>query len=186
MILIGLGSNLALDGYQRAEIFASAISMITERCARPRVSRLYASDSWPDPSAPPYLNAVACLEEGPEALVLLNMLLDIERTFGRTRSEQNAPRTLDLDIVDYAGVVSLPGANPILPHPRAHERRFVLEPVRDLEADWRHPASGARIKDLIDAAPQGGTRVVAEHWLEFKGSSAKLLPHLHNHDSICI
>jgi 2-amino-4-hydroxy-6-hydroxymethyldihydropteridine diphosphokinase len=61
-----------------------------------------------------------------------------ERQFGRVRGEPNAPRILDLDILDYQGEV-MNATSLVLPHPRLHERRFVLMPIAEIAPDWRHP-----------------------------------------------
>ena len=109
----------------------------------------YASKAWPDPTDTDFINAVACIETdlGPEAL--LARLHDIEGRFGRERRVPNAPRTLDLDIIDFGGRISRPGENPILPHPRMSARAFVLLPLAEIAPDWRHPVSGRAIGDLI-------------------------------------
>jgi 2-amino-4-hydroxy-6-hydroxymethyldihydropteridine diphosphokinase len=72
--------------------------------------------------------------------------------FGRTITRRNAPRTLDLDLLDYNGLVEA-GA-PILPHPRLQERAFVLVPLLDVAPDWRHPVSGLSVSTLIAALPR--------------------------------
>src|SRR5262249_28385470 len=82
---------------------------------------------------------------------LLQILHGIESQFGRERSERNAPRTLDLDLIDYAG--RMQGGELQLPHPRAHERGFVLLPLKDVAPDWRHPILGKTVSELIEALP---------------------------------
>jgi 2-amino-4-hydroxy-6-hydroxymethyldihydropteridine diphosphokinase len=69
---------------------------------------------------------------------LLNALQATERQFGRVRGEPNAPRILDLDILDYQGEV-MDTTSLVLPHPRLHERRFVLIPIAEIAPDWRRP-----------------------------------------------
>jgi 2-amino-4-hydroxy-6-hydroxymethyldihydropteridine diphosphokinase len=72
------------------------------------------------------------------------------------RGAPNAARTLDLDIIDCNGAirdVGPDGAGPVLPHPRAHERAFVLLPLRDLAPEWRHPTLGRRVAELVAALP---------------------------------
>jgi 2-amino-4-hydroxy-6-hydroxymethyldihydropteridine diphosphokinase len=82
---------------------------------------------------------------------LLKALHDIEAEFGRIREKQNAPRTLDLDLLDYDGRIE--AGPPELPHPRLIERAFVLLPLRDVAPDWRHPATGLPVSHLITAIP---------------------------------
>jgi 2-amino-4-hydroxy-6-hydroxymethyldihydropteridine diphosphokinase len=69
---------------------------------------------------------------------LLTVLQATERQFGRVRGEPNAPRILDLDILDYQGKM-MNATSLVLPHPRLHERRFVLMPIAEIAPDWRHP-----------------------------------------------
>ena len=71
--------------------------------------------------------------------------------FGRVRRERDEPRVVDLDILDYDGEVR--AGRPVLPHPRMHERSFVLMPLREVAPDWRHPVSGAALPVLIAALP---------------------------------
>ncbi len=93
---------------------------------------------------------------------LLSALQTIEQAAGRARGAPNAPRTLDLDIIDMGpgapgdpvgGGLVRAAPDPILPHPRAHLRAFVLHPLRDVAPRWRHPASGITVQRLIDALP---------------------------------
>ena len=96
---------------------------------------------------PSYLNAAAVGETALSARALLHALLDTERQFGRERPYVNAPRTLDLDLILYGdGVISEPGL--VVPHPRFRERRFVLEPLAEIAADWIDPVSLATVKEL--------------------------------------
>jgi 2-amino-4-hydroxy-6-hydroxymethyldihydropteridine diphosphokinase len=89
----------------------------------------------------------------------MHALLGLEAGFGRRRGTPNAPRTLDLDLIAYGRiVVDEPGL--ILPHPRAHQRRFVMAPLAEIAPEWVHPLLGVAARDLAlealtgaDAAP---------------------------------
>ena len=96
------------------------------------------------------MNLCLEIETQLSAADLLSKLHYTEDQFGRLRSERNAPRTLDLDVVDFDGVVQNdPGNAPILPHPRAAERAFVLLPLQDIAPRWVDPKSHRVISDLI-------------------------------------
>jgi 2-amino-4-hydroxy-6-hydroxymethyldihydropteridine diphosphokinase len=85
----------------------------------------------------------------------MTLLHKVETRFGRTRSVPNAPRPLDLDILDYAGQVH---EGPVtLPHPRLQERRFVLEPLQHVAPHWRHPVSEQDASALLKALQTGGS-----------------------------
>jgi 2-amino-4-hydroxy-6-hydroxymethyldihydropteridine diphosphokinase len=117
-------------------------------------SRLYRSKAWPDPADPEFVNAAISVDTALPAAALLARLHQLEAAFGRERGRINAPRTLDLDIVDYGGTISAPGDTPMLPHPRLADRVFVLLPLMDIVPDWRHPATGAAVGDLVAALPR--------------------------------
>lgn len=119
------------------------------------VSRLYRSPAWPDPSDPPFINAVALVETDLSPAALLAAFHTVEAGFGRRRERKNAPRTLDIDLIDYEGVIRTAddGSGPILPHPRAARRDFVLAPLAEIAPDWRHPVSGESAAALLARLP---------------------------------
>lgn len=114
-----------------------------------RASGLYRTEPLGDPGQPWYVNAVAELRTGIPPLELLQALQELERTAGRPSVRARwAPRRLDLDLLLYGhhSVVE-PGLR--IPHPRMHERRFVLEPLAELAAGILHPVLGRPISDLL-------------------------------------
>ncbi len=159
MILIGLGANLPSPAGPPAATFRAALAGLEARAVRVlRVSRSYRSPAWPPSDQPDYLNAAAALETALAPPDLLALLHDLEREFGRVRGEVNAARPLDLDLLDHHGLLRT--ADPALPHPRLAARAFVLLPLFDIAPQWRHPASGDAIADLIARLPKGqGTRL---------------------------
>ncbi|MDY3552293.1 2-amino-4-hydroxy-6-hydroxymethyldihydropteridine diphosphokinase [Gemmata sp. JC717] len=112
------------------------------------------------PGAGEFFNAVAAIETDRTPHDLLKLLLHIERQFGRVRSEPNAPRTLDLDLVLYGdAVIDTPDL--ILPHPRTHQRAFVLVPLAAIAPDVRHPVLKKTASELAAAVPADDIRPVA-------------------------
>ena len=104
----------------------------------------------PLPGAPLFVNGLALLEReagGGDPARLLAMLHDLEDAAGRTRPFPNAPRTLDLDLIAVDDLRR--DAAPVLPHPRAHLRRFVLQPLVDVWPGWRHPVLGRTVEELL-------------------------------------
>ncbi len=153
---IGLGANL---GDRRATIEAALDALRTlPRTRLVARSRLWASAPL-DAGGPDYLNAVARLDTGLAPRELLVALQAIEARFGRERPHRNAPRTLDLDLL-LAGdaTLDLPAAEGasalVVPHPRLHERAFVLRPMADVDADVVVPGRGPVRQWLARVADQ--------------------------------
>lgn len=155
-IYIAFGSNQALGRRTPRTLLCEAAETL-ETCGVRLVARssLWQSPAWPDPADPAYVNAVAQVETRLTPTELLLCLHEVEEQFGRVRSQRNAPRTLDLDIVDFGGLVSDGGEGPVLPHPRADQRAFVLLPLQEIAPGWKHPVTGNAISRLIDALPPG-------------------------------
>lgn len=157
MIFIGIGANLPSPRYgpPRATCGAALAAFGRAGIAVERCSPWYRSAPVPASDQPWFVNAVAQVTTPLTPAEVLTALLRIEDDFGRRRGVPNAARILDLDLLDYLGRVSAPGEEPVLPHPRLHERAFVLLPLRDLAPDWRHPATGASVATLIAGLPAG-------------------------------
>lgn len=113
----------------------------------------------PASQGPSFVNAIADFRvEAGETIVpevLLARLMEVERAAGRVRTVPNAPRPLDLDIIAMDGLVRA-APDPILPHPRAHQRAFVLVPLAEVMPGWVHPASVRTVEELIAALPEQG------------------------------
>ena len=140
MILIGIGGNLesAQFGPPRDTLAAALAALKEKRIRILTRSGWYRTEPVPRSDQPWFVNAVVSLATELGAKDLLNALQATERQFGRVRGELNAPRILDLDILDYQGEV-MDTTSLVLPHPRLHERRFVLIPIAEIAPDWRHP-----------------------------------------------
>jgi 2-amino-4-hydroxy-6-hydroxymethyldihydropteridine diphosphokinase len=117
-------------------------------------SSWWASQAWPDPSDPPFLNGVVVVRTAHDPHALMAALGRIEEAFGRRRTSANAPRTLDLDLIAY-GREQGDCAGLILPHPRASDRLFVVGPLAEIAPDWRHPETGATALSMTASATVG-------------------------------
>jgi 2-amino-4-hydroxy-6-hydroxymethyldihydropteridine diphosphokinase len=153
-----LGSNLPSRAGSSRETLRAALSKLAQNGVVPlQVSAFYATPAWPDPADPSYVNAVACVKTSLAPDALMARLHDVERNFGRARGARNAPRTLDLDLLDYDGRIE--SGPPVLPHPRIAQRAFVLVPLADVAPLWKHPVSGRTVRALIAALPEHETKI---------------------------
>jgi 2-amino-4-hydroxy-6-hydroxymethyldihydropteridine diphosphokinase len=144
---IGLGSNL---GDRRAMI-AGALERLSPR----RVSAIIETEPWGRADQPRFLNAVAEIETALEPAEVLDRLLDVERGLGRVRNELWGPRTIDLDLLLY-GDRRVASEALSVPHPRLHERRFVLEGLAELCPERTVPGLDRTIRQLLEACPEPG------------------------------
>jgi 2-amino-4-hydroxy-6-hydroxymethyldihydropteridine diphosphokinase len=158
MILVAIGANLpGTDGVSPLTTCRRALEALRRHPALQveAMSQWYETAPVPVSDQPPYVNGVVRLTTRPgaqpmEPQGLLRLLQTIEATEGRLRTVRNAARTLDLDILAMGDLVR-PAPDPILPHPRAHERAFVLVPLADVAPDWVHPTLGRSVRSLIAA-----------------------------------
>lgn len=153
-MVVALGCSLPGSYPSRESLLEAAVAALADEgltvAAR---SSWWTSAAWPDPTAPAYLNGVVLVETALSAEESLAILHRIEARFGRVRAEPNAPRTLDLDLIAHGRTV-LDGAV-VVPHPRAHERLFVMGPLAEIAPDWRHPVNGRSAADLALSATVG-------------------------------
>ena len=145
--VIALGANIG-DPKEQMDI---AISLLRESLEVTAVSSYFTTAPVGGPEQPDYLNAVAIAESDLPASELLALLQGIEKVLGRERIEHWGPRTIDLDLIQYGSILSY--ADELqLPHPRAHERRFVLGPWAQIEPDALLLTHG-KISDLLAQLP---------------------------------
>jgi 2-amino-4-hydroxy-6-hydroxymethyldihydropteridine diphosphokinase len=153
MILIGLGANLpSALGPPQATLEAALAALEKRGVVVLARSPWYRSAPVPASDQPWYVNGVASVATALGPVELLALLHLVEAGIGRERRTRNEPRAVDLDILDYDGRKR--SEAPVLPHPRMQTRGFVLLPLRDVAPEWRHPATGAGLADLIAALPR--------------------------------
>lgn len=156
-ILIGLGANVPGPYGPPESAIHKAIDALHERLGGLilKRSRLWRSAPVPLSDQPWYINAVTRMDTALPAQKVFETLKAIEGDFGRTMSSvRNAPRILDLDLLDYGGCV-LDTPNLTLPHPRMAQRAFVLYPLAEVAPAWCHPLLHQNLQSLIEALPSG-------------------------------
>lgn len=144
--VIALGSNL---GDRREHLHLAVVRMRDAGVEMLRGSPVFETEPI-GPEQQAYLNAVVLVETDLEPNELMSLLLHIEQLAGRVREERWGPRTLDLDIIDIDGV-AMETESLTIPHPRSHERAFVLIPWAHVAPDWVHPRTGLTIRAMISA-----------------------------------
>lgn len=171
LALVAVGSNLKTKQVDATSTVESAIhSVVAETGVIRSKSRFFSTPAYPPGSGPDFVNAAFSVETNLSAVELLNRFHEIEAKFGRVRHQRWGPRTLDLDLIAYNDLVApdrqtflqwadLPLEDQmdsapetlILPHPRLHERAFVLVPLTEVAPEWVHPVFGKTVQQMQDA-----------------------------------
>jgi len=153
---VAIGGNLIPEGFKTLEeVMSEAMKALSEQgLTIAKCSQWYETAPVPVSDQPWFLNAVMAIETALTETELLALLHEVEANFGRVRNIRNEARILDLDLIDYDGLVRDDDAITI-PHPRMHLRAFVLLPIQDLAPQWCHPASKVDVATLIAEMPEG-------------------------------
>ncbi|UWR22898.1 2-amino-4-hydroxy-6-hydroxymethyldihydropteridine diphosphokinase [Sulfitobacter sp. S190] len=181
-LLVAVGSNRASTSGGPVEIIQAGFEAIENRGAAIRAcSRFYRTPAFPAGNGPDFVNAAIVLDAPWSPQQAVEVLHEVESLMGRTRRERWGERTLDLDLLGVGQTV-LPDAQThaywrnlpleaqmqqtptqlIVPHPRLHERAFVLVPLADVAPDWVHPVLGRSVREMCDDLPsQARAEVVA-------------------------
>ncbi|MCA8882544.1 MAG: 2-amino-4-hydroxy-6-hydroxymethyldihydropteridine diphosphokinase [Rhodobacteraceae bacterium] len=179
-VLVALGANLPTRVGGPAQTLTAAVDALTERgCAILARSHCYETPCFPEGAGPDYVNAVVSVSITLTAQALLEMLHDIEASFGRLRGDRWGARGIDLDLLACGDTIwpdlatfrtwqGLPANEQVrsapdglvLPHPRIQDRGFVLVPLADVAPNWIHPVLGRSVTQMLDALGPDARRAV--------------------------
>ncbi|MFL2888416.1 MAG: 2-amino-4-hydroxy-6-hydroxymethyldihydropteridine diphosphokinase [Pelagibacterales bacterium MED-G40] len=149
MIYLSIGSNLNSKFGNRLDNITKAVSLLKDKKIKiKKISNFFESPSYPNKKNPKFINIAIEIEYSLSPKKLLKEIFLIERKMERKRNLKNAPRTCDIDIIDFKGKISN-NKNLTIPHPKAHLRNFVLYPLKDINSNWKHPITNKRIDILI-------------------------------------
>ena len=154
MIHLNLGSNLNSTFGTRFENITIAINLLLERKIKIlKVSNFYETPSYPNQKLPKYLNIGVLADFKNDHNVLLKNIKLIEKKLGRTKTKKNDPRVIDIDIIDFKGIIK-DSTKLNIPHPKAYLRNFVLYPILEIDPNWSHPILKKNAQFLINNLSQ--------------------------------
>ena len=154
MILLSLGSNLQSKFGDSKNTILKCYEFFNNNDIKIlKKSSFYETFAIPNKSDPKFVNSVISVETRFSPEELIKYILKVEEKFDRKREQINAPRTCDIDIVDFnSEIINIFNKNISLeiPHPRLEQRSFVLYPIREIDKNWKSPLSGKKIDQLIE------------------------------------
>ena len=154
MILLSLGSNLPPKFGDSKNTILKCYEFFNNNDIKIlKKSSFYETFAIPNKSDPKFVNSVISVETRFSPEELIKYILKVEEKFDRKREQINAPRTCDIDIVDFnSEIINIFNKNISLeiPHPRLEQRSFVLYPIREIDKNWKSPLSGKKIDQLIE------------------------------------
>ena len=154
MIHLNIGSNLNSKFGTKFKNISIAINLlINSKLKINKISNFYETPSYPNKKLPKYANIGLLAEYSFSYAKLFDEITLIEKKIGRVKSIKNSPRVCDIDIIDFNGLIKR-NKSSILPHPRCHNRNFVLYPIREIDPKWIHPISKKNIDLLINELSQ--------------------------------
>ena len=154
MIHLNIGSNLDSKYGLRSENISIAVKLLVDSKIKvKKISNFYETPSYPNKKFPKFLNIGLVTEYENNYLDFLKVIKQIEKKLGRVRTKKNDPRVIDIDIIDFKGLVKVT-KELILPHPRSHLRNFVLYPILQIDPNWSHPILKKKAQFLINKLSQ--------------------------------
>ncbi len=149
MIHLNIGSNLDSKHGSRFENISFAITeLVRSKVEITKISNFYETPSYPNKDFPKYVNIGLTANYNSNHINLIKEISIIEKKIGRRKSKKNDPRVCDIDIIDFKGYII--NENDLeLPHPRCHNRNFVLYPIKELQPNWTHPILKKNVDFLI-------------------------------------
>ena len=139
MIHLNIGSNLtSLSGSRFDNITISINQLIYSKIKIKKISKFYETPSYPNKRFPKFLNVGVLIDYVDDCSKLLKIIKLIEKKLGRKKTLKNEPRIIDIDIIDFNGII-VNKPNLLLPHPKTHLRNFVLYPIKEIDSEWSHP-----------------------------------------------
>ena len=155
MIHLNLGSNINSIFGSRSDNISIAIELLIESKIKIiKTSNFYETPSYPNVKNPKFLNIGILVNYDKNYLDLLSKIYLIEKKIGRIKTKRNDPRVIDIDIIDFKGLVKKDSKNLILPHPKSHLRNFVLYPILEIDPNWSHPIFKKNAQFLINKLSQ--------------------------------
>ena len=154
MIHLNIGSNLDSKYGTKFENISIAVNLlINSKLKIKKISNFYETPSYPNKELPKYANIGLLGWYDFSYTKLIKEISSIEKKIGRLKSKKNEPRVCDIDIIDFNGVIT---RNKLLnlPHPRSHNRNFVLYPIKEIDSKWIHPIFKKNVDLLINELSQ--------------------------------
>ena len=154
MIHLNIGSNLnSIYGTRFDNISIATNLLIESKIKINKISNFYETPSYPDKNRPKFLNIGILIDFNEDHLALLKIINLIEKKIGRIKTKKNDPRVIDVDIIDFKGLIK-DSKKLVLPHPRCHLRNFVLFPILEIDPNWSHPILKKNAQFLINKLSQ--------------------------------
>ena len=149
MILVAIGSNLNSKSFGSPEQNCNAaIDMLRKYFEVTQSSSFYKTEPIPKSEQPWFVNCIVNINSKISPSRILDTLLEIELQFGRKRSRKNEARVIDLDLIAYNSLI-VKSLKLTLPHPRMHLRKFVIQPICDINKNWIHPISKKKAFEIL-------------------------------------